>query len=383
MAAQGMEIWHPAEQLSVMGLVEVLRHLPRLLAIRRNVYKRVLKLRPAVFIGIDAPDFNLGLESRLKREGVRTVHYVSPSVWAWREKRAAKIGHSADRVLCLFPMEPPIYAQHGVDARFVGHPLAAEFALQPDKFAARRELGLPADVPDPGLVARQSTRRDQAPGAGFSRCGSVAHARISTIAYCCTDGECGLSRGICSFVARTSRRFASAQRSALGPALPAPTRRQRPQGDDCRRCGPPRLGNGCARSDAGKAFDGRGLSSCAIELLLDQAAGHDAHANLLAAEYSRGQDPGAGIDAGRLHCRKRWPQRLRLRCAHATSHRQRWSNSSVCTNCCAAIRRMTAAAAIARADCRRVNAQTCLRIMAARIDATCAALHHNVFMTRQ
>jgi len=147
MATAGMQIWHPAEKLSVMGLVEVLAHLPQLLAIRRDVYKRVLQHRPTVFIGIDAPDFNLGLECKLKRKGIRTVHYVSPSVWAWREKRVAKIGRSAERVLCLFPMEPPIYARHGVDAHFVGHPLADAFALQPDQAAARRELDLPTDVP--------------------------------------------------------------------------------------------------------------------------------------------------------------------------------------------------------------------------------------------
>ena len=147
MTAAGMDIWHPAEKLSVMGLVEVLRHLPQLLAIRRDVYKRTVQQRPAVFIGIDAPDFNLGLERRLRQAGIPTAHYVSPSIWAWREARAAKIGVSADRVLCLFPMEPPIYARHGVDARFVGHPLADAFALEPDQSAARAKLGLPADVP--------------------------------------------------------------------------------------------------------------------------------------------------------------------------------------------------------------------------------------------
>jgi lipid-A-disaccharide synthase len=147
MIAAGMEAWYPAEKLSVMGLVEVLKHLPQLLAIRRDVYRRTLHMQPAAFIGIDAPDFNLDLERKLKRRGVRTAHYVSPSVWAWREKRAAKIGASADRMLCLFPMEPAIYARHGVAAQFVGHPLADAFALEPDQAAARRELGLALDTP--------------------------------------------------------------------------------------------------------------------------------------------------------------------------------------------------------------------------------------------
>lgn len=143
MHAAGMTIWHPLERLSVMGLVEVLGHLPSLLALRREICRRVLREPPDVFIGIDAPDFNLGLEKKLKRAGIRTVHYVSPSVWAWREHRAANIGRSADRVLCLLPMEPPIYARHGVDARFVGHPLAEAFALHPDRIAARRALEIP------------------------------------------------------------------------------------------------------------------------------------------------------------------------------------------------------------------------------------------------
>ena len=147
MRAEGFEAWHDCGELAVMGLAEVLRHLPRLLRLRRGLRKRLLDWKPDVFIGIDAPDFNLGLERRLKQAGIRTVHYVSPSVWAWREGRAAKIGRSADRVLCLFPMEPPIYERHGVDARFVGHPLADAFPAEPDRAAARARLGLPADAP--------------------------------------------------------------------------------------------------------------------------------------------------------------------------------------------------------------------------------------------
>ena len=147
MLAEGFEAWHESSELAVMGLAEVLRHLPRLLRLRAGLRRRLLDWRPDVFIGIDAPDFNLGLERKLKQAGIRTVHYVSPSVWAWREGRAAKIGRSADRVLCLFPMEPPIYRRHGIDARFVGHPLAEAFDAVPDRRAARERLGLAQDIP--------------------------------------------------------------------------------------------------------------------------------------------------------------------------------------------------------------------------------------------
>src|SRR6185437_6462080 len=112
------------------------------LRLRASLTKRLIALKPDGFIGIDAPDFNFGLEKKRKQTGIRTVHYVSPSCWAWREHRARRIGESADRVLCLFPMEPAIYAKFGVDARFVGHPLADRFALVPNREAARREIGL-------------------------------------------------------------------------------------------------------------------------------------------------------------------------------------------------------------------------------------------------
>ncbi len=145
--ASGLEAWYPADCLAVMGLAEVVRHLPKLLNVRRDVRARTLKLQPAVFIGIDAPDFNLGLERKLKQAGIATVHYVSPSVWAWRESRAAKIGRSADLVLCLFPMEPEIYRRHGVDARFVGHPLADRFSMEPDQAVARETFSLSTEGP--------------------------------------------------------------------------------------------------------------------------------------------------------------------------------------------------------------------------------------------
>lgn len=147
MREAGLSAWHDADELAVMGLSEVLAHLPRLLKLRKGFRQRVLDWQPDVFVGIDAPDFNLGVEQWLKARGIRTVHYVSPSVWAWRESRAAKIGASADRVLCLFPMEPPIYAKHGVDAVFVGHPMADAIPLTPDRDEARRALHVRADGP--------------------------------------------------------------------------------------------------------------------------------------------------------------------------------------------------------------------------------------------
>ena len=147
MQAAGFDAWHAADELAVMGLAEVVRHLPRLLALRRDVRKHAVAFKPDVVIGIDAPDFNLGLERKLKASGIRTVHYVSPSIWAWRAKRARTIGHSADLVLCLFPFEPAIYAQHGASATFVGHPLADAFPLDPAKAPARAALCLPDGVP--------------------------------------------------------------------------------------------------------------------------------------------------------------------------------------------------------------------------------------------
>ncbi len=145
MRQAGIKAWHDSHELSVMGLAEVLKHLPRLLRLRHSIFERILNWQPDVFIGIDAPDFNLGLEKKLKRKGIKTVHYVSPSIWAWRESRAKKIADSADRVLCLFPMEPAIYARYHVKADFVGHPIADRFEIHPDKNVARQSLNLPLD----------------------------------------------------------------------------------------------------------------------------------------------------------------------------------------------------------------------------------------------
>jgi lipid-A-disaccharide synthase len=142
MREAGVETWWDAQQLAVMGLFEVLAHFPRLLKLRRELLQRLLDLRPDVFVGIDAPDFNLGLEIKLRRARISTVHYVSPTVWAWRQKRVRKIGRAADLVLCLFPFEPAFYEGHGVAARYVGHPMADQIDADSDPAAARRALGL-------------------------------------------------------------------------------------------------------------------------------------------------------------------------------------------------------------------------------------------------
>lgn len=142
MQALGLDSWYDYKTLSIMGFIEVLKSLPKLLRLRRNLLSRLITEQPDVVIGIDAPDFNLGLERKCKQAGLRTVHFVSPSIWAWREGRAKKIGQSCDLVLCLFPMEPELYARYGVNARFVGHPLADIIDLQPDKNLARSQLNL-------------------------------------------------------------------------------------------------------------------------------------------------------------------------------------------------------------------------------------------------
>ncbi|WP_291024220.1 lipid-A-disaccharide synthase [Hydrogenophaga sp.] len=148
MAAQGFEAWWPSDKLAVRGYVEVLRHYREIVGIRTQLRQRLLQgERPDVFIGVDAPDFNLELEANLKAAGVRTAHFVCPSIWAWRPERVRKIQASADHVLCIFPFEPALLAEHGIAATYVGHPVANVVPLEPDRLAARRQLGLPEDAP--------------------------------------------------------------------------------------------------------------------------------------------------------------------------------------------------------------------------------------------
>ena len=145
MQARGFQAWWPSDKLAVRGYVEVLRDYREIVGIRKQLQARLLAQRPDLFIGVDAPDFNLDLEAALKAQGIKTVHFVSPSVWAWRAERVEKIRQSVDHVLCIFPFEVDLLARHGIAATYVGHPLASVIPLQTDRAAARRKLGLADD----------------------------------------------------------------------------------------------------------------------------------------------------------------------------------------------------------------------------------------------
>ena len=145
MQSEGCEAWEPSESLAVMGLFEVLTHLPRLLGLRRRIRERLLVERPDIFIGVDAPEFNLNLAPALHAAGIPTVQYVSPQVWAWRQGRVARMAGFLDLVLCLLPFEQKFYDAHGLAAEFVGHPLADQVPLRADRAAARAAFGIPVE----------------------------------------------------------------------------------------------------------------------------------------------------------------------------------------------------------------------------------------------
>jgi lipid-A-disaccharide synthase len=147
MESVGFDAWWPMEKLSVMGYVEALKHYREISGIRRQLKKRLLDIRPDIFIGVDAPDFNLGLETDLKSAGVKTIHYVSPSIWAWRGGRIKKIARAVNHILALFPMEPPLYEKARIPVTYVGHPLADIIPLETNKLAVREKLSMPRDVP--------------------------------------------------------------------------------------------------------------------------------------------------------------------------------------------------------------------------------------------
>jgi lipid-A-disaccharide synthase len=211
MQEAGCEALFDSDALAVMGIAEVLGHLPRLLSIRRSLVRRWSAAPPDVLVGIDSPDFNLGLEKKLRRRGVTTVQYVSPSVWAWRPRRLKKIRKACDRVLCLFPFEKRFYDERGMDAVFVGHPRAESIPREPDADAARRALGLPRGDSDGELVALL-------PGSRAGEVGRLAPHFVRTAEWLARRRP-GI-RFVAGLASPRARSAFEAARQAVAPDLP-------------------------------------------------------------------------------------------------------------------------------------------------------------------
>jgi lipid-A-disaccharide synthase len=207
MRAAGCEVWADSHTLAVMGLIEPLAHLPRLLALRAGLVRRFAQARPHVFVGIDAPAFNIGLEARLRKQGVPTVQYVSPQVWAWRPGRVRSIAAACDLVLCLFPFETTFYGEHGVRAEFVGHPLADQIPLATDRLAARRTLGLPAAATVIALLPGSRLGEVQRLGVDFLRAAQWLQAQRPDVTF------------IAPMASERVREVFAAQRQRVAPGL--------------------------------------------------------------------------------------------------------------------------------------------------------------------
>jgi len=169
MQAAGCVAWESSESLAVMGIFEVIPHLPRLLRVRRELIARLIADPPDVYVGVDFKEFNLSVERKLKAAGIRTVQYVSPQVWAWRQGRVKKISRAVDLMLCLLPFEKPFYDEHGVNARFVGHPLADQIPLETDRAAARAQLGIALDAVCVAVLPGSRQGEVNLLGADFAR----------------------------------------------------------------------------------------------------------------------------------------------------------------------------------------------------------------------
>ena len=177
MRARGFDAWWGSDALAVRGYVEVLRHYRGIRRIRQGLAERLLREPPRAFVGVDAPDFNLGLEARLRAEGIRTVHFVCPSIWAWRGGRVKQLAAACDHVLCLFPFEPELLRAHGVAATYVGHPLADAIPLQPPREAARAALGLDAAAPVVALLPGSRASEIEYNAVAFLQAARLMHER--------------------------------------------------------------------------------------------------------------------------------------------------------------------------------------------------------------
>jgi len=183
MLAQGFKSFVPMERLSVMGLVEVLGRIFELIGIRRRIRRYFLQKKPDVFVGIDAPDFNLGLELKLRKGGIKTSHYVSPSVWAWRQKRVFKIARAVDLMLTLFPFEARFYRDHQIAVRFVGHPLADAIPLHPERYKARAHFGLNPDERAVAILPGSRAGEIAYIGASFIESAKWIHERDPSMRF--------------------------------------------------------------------------------------------------------------------------------------------------------------------------------------------------------
>lgn len=182
MGELGFESWWPQDALAVRGYIEVLRHYRRIASIRRQLAARLLEDPPQAFIGVDAPDFNLGLEARLRQAGVPALHFVCPSIWAWRPGRVKTIARSVDHVLCLFPFEPELLRRHGIAATFVGHPLADEIPLEPPRAAARLALGA-GDAPLVAVLPGSRRSEVEAIAPVFLQAVALLHGRRPALRF--------------------------------------------------------------------------------------------------------------------------------------------------------------------------------------------------------